>query len=100
MTQWTLRKHKGFSGVPGPVLVVVMDGVGIGAHNEGNAVWLAKKPTLDWLETHSINTQLQAHGKAVGLPSDEDMGNSEVGHNALGAGRVFDQGAKRVNEAI
>ena len=39
-----------------------------------------------------------AHGTAVGLPSDGDMGNSEVGHNALGAGRVFDQGAKLVNQ--
>ena len=43
---------------------------------------------------------LLAHGPAVGLPSDDDMGNSEVGHNALGAGRIFDQGAKLVAAAI
>ena len=100
MTDWTLRAHPTFAGVQGPVLVVVMDGVGIGARDEGNAVWLAKTPTLDRLATLSLSTELCAHGKAVGLPSDDDMGNSEVGHNAIGAGRVFDQGAKRVAMAI
>ena len=60
----------------------------------------ACKPNLDALRIRSVYTTLKAHGKAVGMPSDEDMGNSEVGHNALGAGRVFDQGAKLVNRAI
>jgi len=82
------------------VLVVIMDGVGCGRQDEGDAVWLARTPTLDWLSTHAVTTKLAAHGTAVGLPSDADMGNSEVGHNAMGAGRVFDQGAKRVNQAI
>ena len=77
-----------------------MDGVGCGASNEGDAVWLARTPTLDRLAGMSLTTRLAAHGKAVGLPSDDDMGNSEVGHNAFGAGRVFDQGAKRVQMAI
>lgn len=86
--------------VQGPVVVIVMDGIGEGTANEGNAVYLAKKPTLDYLLKNCPHTLLKAHGTAVGLPSDGDMGNSEVGHNALGAGRVFDQGAKLVNSAI
>ena len=100
MTEWQLEKHPNFAGVPGPVLIVVMDGVGCGASDEGDAVWLARTPTLDRLAGMSLTTRLAAHGKAVGLPSDDDMGNSEVGHNAFGAGRVFDQGAKRVQMAI
>jgi len=100
VTDWQLKKHPAFGGVRGPVLIVVMDGVGCGASNEGDAVWLARTPTLDRLAEVSLTTRLRAHGKAVGLPSDDDMGNSEVGHNAFGAGRVFDQGAKRVQMAI
>ncbi len=82
-----------------PVLVVVMDGVGIGVANAGNAVALARTPTLDRL-AGGPTLALRAHGTAVGLPSDDDMGNSEVGHNALGAGRVFAQGAKLVKAAL
>ena len=100
MTDWKLHRHPTFAGVQGPVLIVVMDGVGCGASNEGDAVWLARTPTLDHLARISLTTRLKAHGVAVGLPSDDDMGNSEVGHNAFGAGRVFDQGAKRVQMAI
>ena len=100
MTDWKLQAHPTFPGVSGPVLMVVMDGVGCGESNEGNAVWLARTPTLDRLGEISLTTRLRAHGTAVGLPSDDDMGNSEVGHNAFGAGRVFDQGAKRVQMAI
>ncbi len=100
MNEMTLAKHPNFSGVPGPVLVVVMDGVGVGKHDEADAVWLARTPNLDWLAAHTPTTTLHAHGTAVGLPSDGDMGNSEVGHNALGAGRAFDQGAKLVKLAI
>jgi len=77
-----------------------MDGVGYGAHNDSDAVWLARKPTLDLLHATCPHRRLTAHGTAVGMPSDADMGNSEVGHNALGAGRVFDQGAKLVQNAI
>jgi 2,3-bisphosphoglycerate-independent phosphoglycerate mutase len=82
------------------VLVVVMDGVGERAARFGNAVQLAWTPAMHWLKQHGLYTTLRAHGTAVGLPSDSDIGNSEVGHNALGAGRIFDQGAKLVNNAI
>jgi 2,3-bisphosphoglycerate-independent phosphoglycerate mutase len=85
---------------PGPVVVVVMDGVGIGPGDESDGVHMAYTPVLDALLQEKLVTRLKAHGLAVGLPSDGDMGNSEVGHNALGAGRVFSQGAKLVNEAI
>jgi len=100
MTTWQLSPHPTFPGVKGPVLVVVMDGVGYGKRDESDAVWLARTPHLDRLEATCPRTALRAHGVAVGMPSDADMGNSEVGHNALGAGRVFDQGAKLVREAI
>ena len=96
-----LKKHPSFPGVPGPVVVCVMDGVGIGAQDESDAVWLARTPHLDWLAREAeLRTQLAAHGVSVGMPSDDDMGNSEVGHNAIGAGRVFDQGAKLVAQAV
>lgn len=77
-----------------------MDGVGITDVTEGNALHEAKTPHLDRLFKSDLYTELKAHGTAVGLPSDGDMGNSEVGHNALGAGRVISQGATLVNEAI
>src|SRR3954466_9838198 len=84
----------------GPVVLVVMDGVGRGAGDEADAVSIASTPTLDRLWVPGVRCELRAHGKAVGLPSDDDMGNSEVGHNALGAGKVYAQGAKLVNAAI
>ena len=96
----SLKKLQNFSGRPGPLLVIIMDGIGIGKNDDSNAVFLAKTPTLDQLSTIELKTKLKAHGPAVGLPSDDDMGNSEVGHNALGAGRIFEQGAKLVNKAI
>ncbi len=83
-----------------PVILVVMDGVGINESNLGNAVALANKPTLDYLWENCPNTSIRAHGLAVGLPSDGDMGNSEVGHNAIGCGQIYSQGAKLVNENI
>jgi len=85
---------------PGPVVLVIMDGVGLGRRDESDGVFLAYTPVLDELLAEPVCTSLKAHGTAVGLPSDEDMGNSEVGHNALGAGRVFAQGARLVNDAI
>jgi 2,3-bisphosphoglycerate-independent phosphoglycerate mutase len=98
---WKLARHSSFPGVPGPVVACVLDGVGIGRHDESDAVWLARTPHLDWLAGGgALATSLRAHGTAVGMPSDDDMGNSEVGHNALGAGRIFDQGAKLVSAAI
>jgi 2,3-bisphosphoglycerate-independent phosphoglycerate mutase len=93
-------KKTNFPGPKGPLVLVIMDGVGIGQYEEGDAVHSALTPTLDWLKANAVSTQLKAHGIAVGLPSDEDMGNSEVGHNAIGSGRVLAQGARLVNEAI
>ncbi len=89
-----------FNPCPGPVVTVILDGVGISPREEGDAVKTARTPTLRALATDYPMTQLLAHGKAVGMPSDDDMGNSEVGHNAFGAGRVFAQGAKLVADAI
>ena len=95
-----LDPHPSFPGRPGPLLVIVADGVGVAPPGASNAVTEADTPTLDRLTSSELSTELAAHGPAVGLPSDDDMGNSEVGHNALGAGRVFAQGAKLVNQAI
>lgn len=83
-----------------PVVLVVMDGVGVNPSKFGNAVANAYTPTLDELYDNCPNTEIKAHGLAVGLPSDDDMGNSEVGHNALGCGQIYSQGAKLVNESI
>ena len=83
-----------------PIVLVIMDGVGKGDGGSGDAVAVAKTPTLDHLLATCPHTYLKAHGTAVGLPSDEDMGNSEVGHNALGCGQVYSQGAKLVGESI
>ena len=82
------------------MVVTVMDGIGISPNRAGNAVAAARTPVMDRLFRDCLYTQLRAHGTAVGLPSDQDMGNSEVGHNAIGAGRIFHQGARLVNEAI
>jgi 2,3-bisphosphoglycerate-independent phosphoglycerate mutase len=95
-----LRKHPSFPGISGPVLTVVMDGVGLTAREEGNAIRQAHTPVLDRLFAGYPNCALKAHGTAVGMPSDDDMGNSEVGHNAMGAGQIYHQGAALVSEAI
>ncbi len=84
----------------GPIVTIVMDGVGLSNNVEGNAVTEARTPVLDKLTEGYPMLKLKAHGTAVGLPSDDDMGNSEVGHNAIGAGAVYSQGAKLVNESI
>ena len=96
----TLNKLSSFDGVKGPVLTIVMDGVGLAPDTVSNAVATAYTPTLDMLMAKYPMVSLKAHGTAVGLPSDDDMGNSEVGHNALGAGQVFAQGAKLVTQSI
>lgn len=83
-----------------PVVIAIMDGVGVGPADGGDAVHLARTPHLDALWQLPSTRSLRAHGRAVGLPSDDDMGNSEVGHNALGAGRVVRQGAGLVSDAI
>ena len=95
-----LEKLNQFEGVKGPVLTIVMDGVGLAPDTVSNAVAGAYTPNLDALMANYPMVPLKAHGTAVGLPSDDDMGNSEVGHNALGAGQVFAQGAKLVSNSI
>ena len=96
----SLKKSKNFTGPEGPVVLAILDGIGIGKYEEGDIVRKANTPTLDWLARHSLASRLKAHGTAVGMPSDDDMGNSEIGHNAIGCGRVFEQGASLVNHAI
>ena len=95
-----LAVNEKFSKRRGPVVLLIMDGVGIGKYADGDAVLNSPTPFLHQLMKEYPTTLLKAHGTAVGLPSDEDMGNSEVGHNAMGCGRVFAQGAKLVSEAI
>ena len=101
---YKLEKLESFAGRTGPLLTIIMDGVGIGQENGGNAVFLAKPKNLIDFEKESrsrnLYTQLKAHGLSVGLPSEKDMGNSEVGHNALGSGQIYTQGSKLVNESI
>jgi len=84
----------------GPVVLIIMDGVGIKDIESGNAVTQAKTPVLDNCLANYPWQKLKAHGTAVGLPTDDDMGNSEVGHNAIGAGQVYSQGAKLVSESL
>ena len=95
-----LQKSASFKAITGPVVTVVLDGFGITEREVGNAIAAARTPTLDRLFQKYPNTLLKAHGTAVGMPSDADMGNSEVGHNAIGAGQVYTQGAALVSEAI
>jgi 2,3-bisphosphoglycerate-independent phosphoglycerate mutase len=95
-----LAKNPAWKGRRGPLVLVIMDGVGYGQYVEGDAVADSKMWAFSAMEKASPHTRLKAHGKAVGLPSDEDMGNSEVGHNAIGCGRVYSQGAKLVSASI
>ena len=95
-----LNVSEKFKGPKGPVVLVIMDGIGIGKRDAGDIVSQADTPNLDELKATTPYASLQAHGTAVGLPSDGDMGNSEVGHNAIGCGRVFSQGAALVNKSI
>src|SRR5581483_11630146 len=82
-----------------PVVLIVLDGWGYRAEREGNAIALAKTPTWDALVEHYPRTLLDASGLAVGLPAGQ-MGNSEVGHLNLGAGRVVMQDLVRIGESI
>ena len=95
-----LKKNSQFAGIQGPLLTIVMDGVGLAPANAANAVAAADTPTLDRLMATYPTLKIKAHGTAVGLPTDDDMGNSEVGHNALGSGQIFAQGAKLVSQSI
>jgi len=82
-----------------PLLLCIMDGFGINDEKTGNAVDMAKTPNLDKLFSEYPNTTLQASGMAVGLP-DGQMGNSEVGHTNIGAGRIVYQELTRITKSI
>ena len=101
---YQLNRLSSFSGRKGPLLLIIMDGIGLGKEDDGNAVFLAKPKTLIKItknaQKKNLYCTLKAHGSAVGLISEEDMGNSEVGHNALGSGQIFDQGVKLVDTSI
>ncbi|MFS7894393.1 putative phosphotransferase (phosphomutase) [Helianthus anomalus] len=100
-TSWKLADHpklpKGKT-----IAVVVLDGWGEASPDKYNCIHVAETPTMDSLKTTAPDRWrlVRAHGTAVGLPTEDDMGNSEVGHNALGAGRIFAQGAKLVDLAL
>lgn len=100
MTSMQLKPLNGYKKIDGPVVTIVMDGLGLGKQDKSDGVHVSYTPVLDKLMQENMLCSLKAHGTAVGLPSDGDMGNSEVGHNALGSGRIFAQGAQLVNDAI
>ena len=96
MTDFKLSPYPGFEGISGQLLLVILDGVGLYRGRdqgyEGNAFDQAATPNLDRLFRDTpVFLKLKAHGPAVGLASDGDMGNSEVGHNAIGGGRIFER---------
>jgi 2,3-bisphosphoglycerate-independent phosphoglycerate mutase len=90
---------KGGGGGSGPVVLVVLDGWGFRKGGDGNAISLGQTPVWDSLVERGTLTLLEASGRAVGLP-DGQMGNSEVGHSNLGAGRVVQQDIVRISDAI
>jgi len=83
----------------GPCVLMILDGWGIGELNDSNAIFTADTPFLDQIKKNYPNTRLSCFGKAVGLP-DGIMGNSEVGHMNIGAGRIVYQGLLRIDKAI
>ncbi|MFS7987250.1 2,3-bisphosphoglycerate-independent phosphoglycerate mutase [Helianthus anomalus] len=100
-TTWKLADHPKLP--KGKIIaVVVLDGWGEASPDKYNCIHVAETPMMDSLKNSAPDRWrlVKAHGKAVGLPTDDDMGNSEVGHNALGAGRIFAQGAKLVDNAL
>ncbi|MBW2557262.1 MAG: 2,3-bisphosphoglycerate-independent phosphoglycerate mutase [Deltaproteobacteria bacterium] len=102
---FTLTGLSNYEGIKGPLLLIILDGMGLYRGEKdgypGNAIDIAAPRNLYRLiKDEKITTRLKAHGTAVGMPSDRDQGNSEVGHNAMGAGRIFAQGAKLVEDAI
>ncbi|MGN0499183.1 MAG: 2,3-bisphosphoglycerate-independent phosphoglycerate mutase [Acutalibacteraceae bacterium] len=82
-----------------PVALIIMDGFGNGEKNNGNAIFDAKKPNLDRLFSENPLTEIGASGLDVGLP-DGQMGNSEVGHTNIGAGRIVYQELTRITKAV
>jgi len=83
-----------------PVLLIVMDGWGMGDGGASDAIAQANTPTFDGLWKSYAKTQLCTHGHYVGLPSSKDLGGSEVGHLTMGAGKILEQGPTRINKAI
>ncbi|KAJ4704176.1 Phosphoglycerate mutase, 2,3-bisphosphoglycerate-independent [Melia azedarach] len=98
---WKLQEHPSFSR-NNIVAVVVLDGWGEFKPDKYNCIHVAETPTMDSFKESAPKRWrlIKAHGTAVGLPTEDDMGNSEVGHNALGAGRIYAQGAKLVDLAL
>ena len=95
----SLSKNLAQNEAMAPVLLLILDGVGCRAEQENNAVALARKPNLDKLWAHYPHTRLQASESSVGLPKAQ-MGNSEVGHLNIGAGRIVYQELTRIDLAI
>ena len=100
MTDLHLSKHPSIPAANGPVVLIIIDGVGIGARDEFDAFHQARTPVLEAMFAAGEYRTLLAHGTAVGLPTDGDLGGSEVGHNTMGAGRIIDQGPKLVDNAF
>ena len=82
-----------------PIILCIMDGVGIRDKEYGNAVKMAKKPNLDYLMENFPHSKLEASGELVGLPAGQ-MGNSEVGHTNIGAGRIVYQPLQLITNQI
>src|SRR5260221_11307636 len=87
------------AGRPRPFVLIVMDGWGINPRKEGNAIALARTSNIDKLAGQWPHTAVKTSGEAVGLPEGQ-MGNSEVGHQNIGAGKRVLRGYTRVNETI
>jgi 2,3-bisphosphoglycerate-independent phosphoglycerate mutase len=87
------------AGRPRPFVLIIMDGWGINPRKEGNAIALARTPNIDKLAKDWPHTAIRTSGEAVGLPEGQ-MGNSEVGHQNIGAGKRVLQDYTRVNESI
>src|SRR5574342_1200971 len=84
---------------PKPIVLTVLDGWGYRAETKGNAIAMARKPNYDRLLAEYPNTLIQTSGPAVGLPEGQ-MGNSEVGHLNIGAGRIVHMDITRIDQAI
>jgi len=97
MKQSELTQH--FKG-RGPLLLIVLDGWGVGAHGEGDAIFQAFTPTIEAMGGAFAKTTLYTHGHYVGLPAVADIGGSEVGHLTMGAGEVLPQGPTRIEQMM
>ena len=82
-----------------PYALIILDGYGVNKNHEGNAIYAAKTPNMDKYMTECPNTVVHASGMDVGLP-DGQMGNSEVGHTNIGAGRIVYQELTRITKSI